>query len=459
MPNAIASIALLGWPLVTLALFWRLRPGTALVVSLLAGYLLLPPLPAAFDPPLLPSLNKSTIPSLSVLLVALGLRRLTPVDLLPRHPLMLLALAVFLLSPLVTVLRNPEPLRFGVLLLPGLRLVEVPGLLIQQGLLAVPFLMARAFLREARDHRMLLWALVAGALAYALPILVEVRLSPQLNIWIYGYFQHSFEQMMRGEGFRPIVFLYHGLWVAFFIAMATLAAVGLAREARGRSALGLWAAAAGLGVVLVLCKSLAALIYTMLLAPFVALAPRRLQLLAAAGMAALSLTYPVLKSADLVPQERLLEWAGSVSADRQQSLGFRFDNEDVLLERAMERPVFGWGIWGRNLLYDRETGRETTITDGRWLVVMGIFGWAGFLAEFGLLAFPVLRLWAGSGHSPPAAATVTLAVVLGMNLVDLLPNATLTPLSFLAAGAVLGLTEAWQPRARARAPAPIRTVL
>ena len=47
-------------------------------------------------------------------------------------------------------------------------------------------------------------------------MLVEVRLSPQINTWIYGFFQHDFIQMMRYGGFRPIVFLPHGLWVAFF---------------------------------------------------------------------------------------------------------------------------------------------------------------------------------------------------------------------------------------------------
>ncbi|MGR3633237.1 MAG: hypothetical protein ACU0A8_14145 [Limimaricola soesokkakensis] len=464
MPNAVASIALLAWPLVTLVLFGRLRPGVALVASLLGGYLLLPPLPAEFDPPLLPSLNKDTIPSLSVLLAALMLRRVQLRELLPRQRLMRLALAVFLLSPLMTVLSNGDPLVFGPLVLPGLRLAEVPGLLIQQGFLVVPLLLARVFLRDEREHRMMLWALVMGGLAYTLPILAEVRLSPQLNTWIYGYFQHSFEQMMRGDGFRPIVFLYHGLWVAFFIAMAVLAATGLARSAEKGRAPVLWAVAGLLGVVLVLCKSMAALVYTMVLVPALAFAPRRLQLFGAAAMAVLSLAYPLLKGADLVPQERLLEWAGSVSADRAQSLGFRFDNEDVLLERAMERPVFGWGIWGRNMLYDRQSGREITVTDGRWLVVIGVFGWVGFLAEFGLLAFPVLRLWGGSGRSPPGPATVTLAAILGMNLVDLLPNATLTPLTFLAAGAVLGLIETAprhrpQPEAAPRQPAPIRTVL
>ena len=223
MPNVVASIALLIWPLVTLALFSRLSPGRALLASLLAGYLLLPPLPAEFDPPLLPSLNKDTIPSLSVLFAALALGRVRLSELVPRHPLIRIALVAFLLSPLMTVLSNDDALRYGPRQLPALRLAEVPGLVILQALLVTPFLLARVFLREARDHRLLLWAMVLGALAYTLPILIEIRLSPQINIWVYGYFQHSFSQMVRGDGFRPIVFLYHGLWVAIFEAMAVLA--------------------------------------------------------------------------------------------------------------------------------------------------------------------------------------------------------------------------------------------
>jgi len=467
MPNVVASIALLIWPLVTLALFSRLSPGRALLASLLAGYLLLPPLPAEFDPPLLPSLNKDTIPSLSVLFAALALGRVRLSELVPRHPLIRIALVAFLLSPLMTVLSNDDALRYGPRQLPALRLAEVPGLVILQALLVTPFLLARVFLREARDHRLLLWAMVLGALAYTLPILIEIRLSPQINIWVYGYFQHSFSQMVRGDGFRPIVFLYHGLWVAIFVAMAVLAATGLARQARGREAVGLWAVTAGLGVVLVLCKSLAALLYTLVLVPVLALTPRRVQLFGAAAMAALALGYPLLKGAELVPQDAILAWAESVDPDRAQSMGFRFDNEDVLLERAWERPVFGWGIWGRNQIYDPQSGRELTVTDGRWLVVIGTFGWVGFLAEFSLLAFPVLLLWSRSGRAPPAPVSVTLAVILGMNLVDLLPNATLTPLTFLGAGAVLGLTEmrgARLERSRqsggpAMDTAPIRTVL
>ena len=37
------------------------------------------------------------------------------------------------------------------------------------------------------------------------------------------------------------------------------------------------------------------------------------------------------------------------------------------------------------------TGRDISITDGHWIITMGQFGIVGFIAEFGLLGFSVLR--------------------------------------------------------------------
>ena len=48
MPNELAYLALLTWPLVTIGLFVKLRVERALIWSMLGGYLLLPPV-AAFE--------------------------------------------------------------------------------------------------------------------------------------------------------------------------------------------------------------------------------------------------------------------------------------------------------------------------------------------------------------------------------------------------------------------------
>ena len=51
MPNALATLALAVWPLVTVFLFLKLPPGRAVIATLLTGYLFLPEPPAGKAPP------------------------------------------------------------------------------------------------------------------------------------------------------------------------------------------------------------------------------------------------------------------------------------------------------------------------------------------------------------------------------------------------------------------------
>jgi hypothetical protein len=223
-------------------------------------------------------------------------------------------------------------------------------------------------------------------------------------------------------------------------------------------------------VVLVLCKSMAALAYGAGLAPVIAFAGRRMQVRLAAGLALIAVLYPLLRGADLVPVEAMLGQAERVSAERAGSLAFRFANEDRLLDHASQKPLFGWGGWGRNRVYDPDTGKDITVTDGRWIIVIGSFGWCGYVAEFGLLALPLLLLARRSRRLHPAEISPyagPLALILGANMIDMLPNATLIPFTWLLAGALLGHAEALKagradevrPAAPDPAPRPARTVL
>ena len=448
MPNTLAYLMLAVWPLVTLVMFRRWRIERALIWSLLGAYLFLPPPPAAFDFPLMPPLTKESLPSVATYLICLAVcGRRAP--LLPEGWLARGLVLVFVFCPVATVLTNTEPVFFGAIGLPALGLKDMMAQVLLQFILLLPFLMARQHLASPQGLRELVIAIALGGLIYSVPMLVEVRLSPQINVWVYGYFQHSFEQMIRQGGFRPIVFLYHGLWVAFYTVMAIVCALALAREADERRRV-LWLGAAlYLGVVLVLSKSLGSLLFGVALAPMALLLPVHLQIRIAGLMALVAIAYPVLKGAGAIPVDWMIEQAGKISPERAGSLQFRFDNEDILMERALEKPFFGWGSWGRNQIFDPVSGEILTVTDGRWIILIGIFGWVGYLAEFGLIALPILMLWR-YGRCLPEAGWVRLvgpvALLLAVNLVDMIPNATLTPLTWLFAGAVLGLAEAARGR-------------
>jgi hypothetical protein len=452
MPNTLAYSVLLIWPIVMIILFRRLSTERALIWSLLAGYLLLPPV-ANFDPPLVPMLDKFSIPSLTafvlcVLLVGRG------VVSLPESRLARLLILLFVATPVATVLTNADPIRFAVGGIPGLSIYDSASSALSQIITLLPFFLARKLLATEKAQHEILLALVIAGVGYSIPMLLEVRLSPQLNVWIYGFFQHGFDQMMRYGGFRPIVFLEHGLWVAFFALMTFCAALALARlqpqESRGRFvALSIY-----LGVVLVLCKSAAALVYAVILLPLILFTRSKLQIRIAAILAVIVAAYPLLRGMDLIPVDSILSLARSVDTDRAASLQFRIENEEMLLTHASVKPLFGWGAWGRNFVYDYDTGYKATTVDGRWIIVIGINGWFGYLGEFGLLALPVLMLARQAFRLPKSEISPyvgPLALIFAANLVDLLPNATLIPFTWLIAGAMLGYAEALKSRGASEA--------
>ena len=457
MPNFFAFAMLALWPVISALIFRRLPPGRAIIACVLVAYLFLPPPPAGFDFPLLPPLTKETIPNLVIILACLILYR-GQIKLLPDTLTGKILVLVFVCSPMATVLTNGEPVFFGPLGLPALLLREGFSTMIQQFMLISPLLLARNFLRTADDQRDILKAIFVGGMVYSVLMLIEVRLSPQLNLWIYGYFQHNFDQMIRFGGFRPIVFLYHGLWVSFFAMTAAVAAIALARGSVSRVALGFWAAACYLLVVLVLSKSLGAIIYGLVLIPMVAVLSARMQIRVAALLAFTALAYPVFKGADLVPQEVMLQQAEQIDQDRANSLRFRFQQETILLDRADEKPLFGWGLWGRNHIWDGVTSQILTVTDGRWIILIGVLGWVGFLAEFGILALPIILIWRKTGQGEMSPWIGPMCLMLGINLIDLIPNATLTPLTWLLAGAILGYAEAFSTQKQPAAVVPVAAV-
>lgn len=453
MPNALAYAMLLAWPLVCLGLFRKLSPQRAVIWSVLGGYLILPPL-AEFDLPMVPDMDKFAIASLSAFALAVFYLK-DRVPLWPRFWPARLLMIGFVLGAIPTVLTNSEPLIFQIMAgsdpivfesgrLPGLRLIDIASVLSNQLIVLAPFLLGRYYLGNETGMREMLWALMIAGLVYSVPALFEIRFSPQLNIWVYGFFQHDFAQMMRAGGFRPIVFLPHGLWIALFFLSALAATAALTRVADEDLRKKMLLATLYLAVVLLLCKSMASILYAVLLMPVILLAAPRQMIQLACLFAIFAVFYPILRQAGVIPLDAILAQAEAINPDRAQSLGYRFDNEEQLLERAREKWAFGWGGWGRNLVREIETGEILTIPDGRWILTFGAFGWLGYLSEMGLLAMPLMLLfWYGRKTTRIVLSPLVggLALILAITMLDMLLNDTLVPFVWLIAGAALGYAE------------------
>lgn len=450
-PNIFAYAMLLIWPLVAWMLYTRLDPAKALIWTLLGGYLLLPPV-AAIDFPVVPDLRKETIPNLMAMLLSVYLLR-DRVPVMPEGMLGRVLIGLFVLSPFATVLTNGDPLPIVNHDVPGMRIYDSVAAMANQAIFLMPFFLGRRYLGTPQAMQAMLAAFVAGGLAYSIPMLIEVRFSPQINVWIYGFFQHDFFQTIRFGGYRPVVFLPHGLWVAFFALMALLSAMIRFRDAGPDARPKQLLIVLYLGLMLYLCKSAGPVIYAVVAAPLILLAPRRVQLSVAAGLAVIVVMYPLLRGLHVIPVDRIVAAAEMVSPERAGSLAFRVANEEQLLARAAERPWFGWGGYGRNLIRDPVTGRELSIVDGEWAIQIGTYGWLGYIAEFGLLALPLILmareavLQRGVVFSRVACG---MALILAVSMVDLLPNATIVAITWLMAGALMGYAEAVSRDRKAR---------
>ena len=423
----------------TVYLFRRLPIGHAVLWSILGAYLLLP-VGAGLDLPFVPPLGKVSIPNLAIFFCCrfiLGRR----IEFFGKESIVSWLLLIYIASPFVTASLNLDPTVSGGKFIQGMTYYDALSSVINQFIFIVPFMLGRQFLNSATDLEDILRVLAVAGLFYSLPILFEVRMSPQLHTWIYGYFPHSFLQQIREGGFRPVVFLGHGLWVAFFTMTSLVAVAALTKlklKVRHFSASHVFIY---LGLVLILCKSLASLIYGATLSLVVRLLSPVNQMRIAVILVVIAFFYPVMRAVNIIPVNDIVDMAKSYSDERSQSFSFRIDNENRLLARLDEHSLFGWGGWSRGRVYDPESGKDNTVTDGRWIIVISQYGYFGYIAEFGLLVFPVFSCFKRFKYiidNKDKIVLCSLCLILAINVFDLLINASNTPFTWLLAGALLG---------------------
>lgn len=327
-----------------------------------------------------------------------------------------------------------------------------------------PYLLGRVYVRDLASAKELAIALVIGALIYVPLCLWEIRMSPQLHRIVYGFSTFEFSQAVRDDGFRPSVFMQHGLMAALYMGSATLAVYWLWRTGAVRRLFGVqlkWLVA-GMGIMMILFKSSGAL------------------LLLAAGIAVLEATrrvragFLILALLAVPPAyclSRISGWNGEtlvqlsrdlINAERAESLNYRIRQEKALIAKALVQPAFGWGRWGGNHVYD-EHGRRVSVTDSYWIIVFGVSGYVGLFAYIVGMGIPPLlflrrfrvRQWSDPRLAPAAA----LAMILLLSSLDNLLNAMIMPIFPLLGGglATLSMAPVFVRRAVRVRPVPPRS--
>lgn len=420
-----------------LFLLSRFSTAKGILLSLLGAYLMLP---AEFeiDFPLIPPLNKYTLTSLVLFIYLLLSKQPTGYrELKGWHKFVFLTLMI---SPFLTSITNQE----SYLSIKGLSIYDGLSLSGIGFLNFFPFLLGLAYFKTSERQIMLLRFVVIAAILYSFLVLYEIRMSPQLHATIYGYFPHSFLQQYREGGFRAVVFLGHGLVVAMFMAVGFTCLFALhkakVRAWRIDNRLLLFV----LFVTIVLQKSYGAMVYALLAIVLLSFfSPRKIHLVAVM-IAVVFLTYPVTTSMGLFPHQQIINTASSISSERAQSLNFRFEQEDVLLQHALEKPAFGWGSWGRNRVYDPVTGVDLSVTDGYWVIVLGSGGWLGFIALFYFVLMAIYlsyknQKYYSNGNEEDKRTQYLMSahsLIVALILINQMPNASLHPLYWLIIGSL-----------------------
>jgi hypothetical protein len=444
-PNLLATLALALYPLFILGLFMKYRPGIAVLWSLVIAELLLP---SVYQLPVTPSwLDKATIPALTIGLLSVfwapgQLRRARPFRGME---------AIFLLGLLAYVMAfvtNKDPLKYGPKIIPGQTAKDLAGDVVRFFLDPwIAFFLGRAFFKTSRDLRDLYRVLIVTFLPYSLLILFEVRMSPNLNVWIYGYATSFFGMTVRWGGYRPMVFFKDGLPLAAYVVICVITATAMARARMRVNSIPMKAICLYTLFILVACKSTGAIGYGLLMAPVVYFLSPKTVCRLAAGIAVLFLIYPAIRYTNIVSMKDIAGLFTGLSADRADSLLYRFNMEDGLIDHARSHAhlLWGWGDWGRNLIYDTDQGKQVSIPDGRVIIAITSHGFVGFYSYFIPFVYTIVR----SGkfiRRVRSKVDRTLLCALAINcavaLFDLIVNSYFTPFHMLLLGALWSLPSA-----------------
>ncbi len=455
-----AQLVLLAWLPIVFYLFILLPPRKAVIVSFVGGLLFLPER-AKFALPLIPDYKGMVATCYGIILAILvydsqRLNSFKPgwVD---------VPMTIWCVCPFVSSVAN------------GLGFYDgFNETLTQIANWGLPYFLGRLYLGNLSGMRMLASEILKGGLLYVPLCLYEGRMSPQLHRIVYGYFAHpsGIVQSIRYGGYRPNVFMQHGLMVGMWMMAVALIAVWLWKAKTLKKVWGMsldWLIWVFLFVV-IWCRSTGAYFYMALgVATLFSAKWLRTSLLLLFLIVVLSYYLYAGATGTFAGDEIVSFISEKVNPERAQSLAFRFNNEEILGEHARERIIFGWGGWGRNRVYEYNWAGEledTAVTDSLWIITFGINGLVGLISLTASLLLPVacfslFRYPANTWFNPKVAPAAAQAVVLALFMLDSVLNNMYNPVFTLISGGLSGIvlnrSENLRPNetrsARARQPA------
>lgn len=430
------KLVLYGWVPLMVLLFSSMHPRKATLVTVIGGILLLPA--ASLENPLLSSYNQHTAIALALLLGRLVERY----DNEASFHFEIYDIPMFLwcfVSPFASSLSNGLGVNDG--------LSTMLDRILSWG---VVYWAGRRYFHSFDSLRELTKGIIIGGLVYVPLALFEVRMSPQLSNIVYDFFPHSFLQHARYGGYRPIIFMSHGLMVSLWLAASFTVAFWMWRSKKIKQIYGF---PIGLCVLMlfvtgILAKSANGWFFILM------------------GM----LSYTYFSSSKkvslfrlsvlLIPLYIILRLSETVSVELiQRATSFIFDDERVssLSVRLMQeglfgaktlgtRPWFGWAWMGRAWPVNVYTGeRLISMVDSLFIIYLGTSGLFGLTSIFCAMLLGPWRIFRSYSskfskikttieENGPEPIIVSLIVVFFM--LDSLLNAMVNPIYILSAAAI-----------------------
>lgn len=424
-------IALVGFVPLALLLFLQLPARRAVLVCYIGGWLFLPQ--SGYAVAGFPTYDKYSAIAIGTLL---GVLLSDNGTILRYRPTLIdLPMALFCFWPAASHLYNGS----GPTTAMNWTLVH----LFQWG---VPYLLGRVYFSDREGLRALAIGVFMGGLVYAPLVWFEVRVSPKLNLLVYGmsFRAGGFAQHMRYGGFRPLVFMQHGLMVALWMAVTTIVGLWLWRS-KTLVRLGplpmTWlvpfmmfttVACKSANGVVALGLGTAALVATSLTRRFAVIVV----------LALVPPTYILVRTTGIWDGESLVAMIAQFDKERAGSLGIRMYQEEVYTAQAMKQPLFGW-VNGRMIPLDEQGKRIVRGNDAFWIITFGLYGLVSLISIFTVLAAaPIAAVWRQrlAGITPETGPALGLAVIVILFAVDCLVNGMIIPVFSMSAGALAGGT-------------------
>jgi hypothetical protein len=447
--SPIADLVLFGWIPIIFLIFWNLPTRKAILVSFVAGWLFLPM--AFYHFPGIPQYDKISATCGGILLATMVFdsKRIQSLSYFPSF--VDLPMIIWCLCPIATAYTNDPEVSTKDGVQWALEHVVSWGL---------PYLIGRIYFDRPDSLRDLAKAVFIGGLIYTPLCLFEIRFSPELHLLLYGYHQHEFLQEVRYGGYRPLVFMEHGLAVGLFMTCATLSGFWLWRTGSLTKIFGVrvWPLLTVLAGTTVLCKSMGALTFLGLGTVTLyscKLIRNGLPLLILMLIPPLYVGERVLANYNGENLPALLERV--VQPDRIQSLMFRIENERQIAARAEQRFFTGWGGYGRPFISDGH-GKTKYTPDSLWIISFGTYGAVGLSALLCLtlpVAITIWRMPPRGWGDPRFAGVCVFSVLVILYSMDNMLNSMVNPLFILGLGGLCGMARSSEQWAKLRFPKPI----